>query len=80
MYLGAINVEPTKKSKISVFDYLNLRSDWEDLVKDFQMDEHRKYGTVDNLRIFVEEGPVGNRFRKGFDEAYEIAETILENT
>lgn len=66
-------------AKMSVFEILNLRSQWEDLVKDFQMDEHRKFGTIDNLRIFVENGPVGNRFRKGFDEAMEIAETILRN-
>lgn len=66
-------------AKMSVFEILNLRSQWEDLVKDFQMDEHRKFGTIDSLRIFVENGPVGNRFRKGFDEAMEIAETILRN-
>lgn len=66
-------------AKMSVFEILNLRTQWEDLVKDFQMDEHRKFGTIDNLSIFVEDGPVGNRFRKGFDEAMEIAETILRN-
>lgn len=79
MYLGAMNVEPIKKSKISVFDYLNLRTDWEDLVKDFQMDEHRKHGTIANIKWFIEYGLIGNRFRKGCDEAMEIAETILRN-
>lgn len=66
-------------AKISVFEYLNLRSEWENLVQDFNIDEHRKYGTVDNLKVFIKDGAVGNRFRKGFDEAMEIAETILRN-
>ena len=80
MYLGAIHVEPVRKSKISIFDYLNLRTEWEELVQDFNMDDHRKAGTIDNLRIFIENGAKGNRFRKGFDQALDIAEILLRST
>ena len=73
-------MEHTRKSKISIFDYLNLRTEWEDLVQDFSMDDHRKSGTIDNLRIFIENGAKGNRFRKGFDEALDIAEILLRST
>lgn len=66
-------------AKMSVFEYLNLRTEWEDLVQDFNIDEHRKIGTIDNLEIFVENGAIGNRFRKNFDEAMEIAKAILRN-
>lgn len=66
-------------AKISVFEYLNLRTEWEDLVQDFSLDDHRKNGTIDNLTFFIENGAVGNRFRKSFDEAMEIAKTILRN-
>ena len=65
--------------KMSVFEILNLRSQWEDLVKDFQLDDYRKHGTIQNIKYFYEYCAPGNRFRKGFDEATEIAETILRN-
>lgn len=64
---------------MSVFEILNLRSQWEDLVKDFQLDDYRKHGTIQNIKYFYEYCAPGNRFRKGFDEATEIAEIILGN-
>ena len=72
-------MEQSKKSEMNIFDILNLRSQWEDLVKDFQMEDDRKQGTIDNIKWFIKHGLIGNRFRKGCDDAYEIAETILRN-
>ena len=66
-------------SLANFFDILNLRSQWEELVQDFNMDEDRKHGTIDNIKWFIDHGLVGNRFRKGYDEAHDIAETILRN-
>lgn len=66
-------------AKLSVFEILNLRSQWEDLVKDFQLDDSRKHGTIQNIKYFYEYCAPGNRFRKGYDEAVEIAETMLRN-
>lgn len=66
-------------SPVNFFDILNLRSQWEELVQDFNMDDQRKHGTIDNIKWFIDHGLVGNRFRKGCDDAYEIAETILRN-
>lgn len=63
---------------MTVFDLLNLRFQWEEVVRDYKLDESRKQGTIDNLRFFVDFGLVGNRFRSGFDEAVTIAETILD--
>lgn len=59
---------------MNVFQYLLLRSEWEELVKDFKF--VGKEGTIDNLVNFLETGHKGNRFRPGFDRAVEIAKTI----
>lgn len=63
----------------NVFEILNLRYQWEELVKDFSLPEESKEGTIHNLKQFIETGAKGNRFRKGYDEAIDIAETILRN-
>lgn len=63
---------------MTVFEYLNLRSQWEEIVKDYSMSDYRKQGTIRNIKYFCKHAMVGNRFRKGFDDAMKIAETILE--
>lgn len=63
---------------MNVFQYLMLRSEWEDLVKDFKFVS--KHGTIDNLQLFLENGHKGNRFRQGYDQAVEITQKILEKT
>ena len=79
MYLGGMYVEQSKRSKMSVFELLMLRYQWEEIVKDFMLPEAAKHGTVDNLRWFITNGAKANRFRKGYQEAIETAEKILEN-
>lgn len=75
-YLGAILVEQSKKSKMNVFELLNLRTEWEELAQDLKVDID---SSVSGLKRFVENGHKNNRFRKGYKEAVEIAEKILEN-
>ena len=58
----------------SVFELLNLRSEWEDIVRNYKFVP--KDGTLDNLEVFLEKGHKGNRFRSGFDRATEIAKII----
>lgn len=61
----------------SVFELLNLRYEWEEIVRDYKF--VGKEGTLDNLELFVQNGHKGNRFRGGFDRAMEIADTILKS-
>ena len=61
---------------MNVFQYLMLRSEWEELVKDFKF--VGKDGTIDNLNQFFMTGHKGNRFRPGFDRAVEITKQILK--
>lgn len=79
MYLGGMYVGHDKESKMSVFELLMLRYQWEEIVKDFMLPEAAKHGTVDNLQWFITNGAKANRFRKGYKETVEIAEKILEN-
>ena len=65
-------------AKMSVFEYLNLRTEWEEIAQGFMIEDEMKQGTLDNLRCFILDGYKGNRFRKGFDRAIEIANEILE--
>jgi hypothetical protein len=58
----------------SVFELLNLRYEWEEIVRDYKF--VGKQGTLDNLELFVQNGHKGNRFRGGFDRAVEIAKII----
>lgn len=60
---------------MNVFNYLNLRSQWEDLARNFVgVNQH---GTIESLQDFVENGHRKNRFRDGYEEAMELAEMIL---
>lgn len=67
-------------TKMSIFEYLNLRSRWEEIVKDFTLSDSQKTGQMENIRAFVLDGAKGNRFRKGYDEAIDIAQHILERS
>ena len=61
---------------MNVFQYLMLRSEWEEIVKDFKF--VGKEGTIDNLNQFFMSGHKGNRFRPGFARAVEITKQILK--
>lgn len=61
----------------TIFEALNLRYQWEEIVKEYKLDDERKVGTVDNLKWFVTYGKSSNRFRKDFDHSVVIAKEIL---
>jgi hypothetical protein len=63
---------------MSIFDYLNHRSRWEELVDEYQIDPDRKHGTIDNLKWYIDNGIKTNRFRQGFEESLGIATMILK--
>ena len=65
--------------KMHVFDLLNLRFQWEEIVRDYKMDDKRKVGIIDNLQWFIENGATGNRFRNGYTESQNLAKEILDN-
>ena len=62
---------------VNLFEYLNLRSEWENIVRSYKFVP--KDGTIDNLKNFKENGHKGNRFRQDFDRAMEITNEILRN-
>lgn len=61
---------------MTLCEVLTLRSHWEELVQDYKLDDYS--GTIDNLEYFIENGMKGNRFRSNFDEALNIARTIVD--
>ena len=61
---------------MTLCEVLTLRSQWEDIVQDYKLDDYT--GTIDNLKCFIESGVKGNRFRSNFDEALHIAKTIVD--
>lgn len=61
---------------MTLFNILNLRFNWERLTSKYKMDVDNT-GTINNLEWFIKNGSVNNRFRPGFDEALNIANTIL---
>lgn len=54
---------------------LNLRTRFEEIVKDFNMDSK---SDIDTIEWFIENGFRSNSLRNGFDEAMDIAKTIKE--
>lgn len=61
----------------NVFELLNLRYQWEELAKDLTLPVAGKEGTIDNIQWFIKTGAKGNRFRKGYQEALNIAEQMM---
>lgn len=63
-------------TKMTVFELMMLRSEWEDLARNFR--NINQHGTLDSLEQFLVSGATRNRFREGFDRAVEIATIITE--
>lgn len=60
----------------SIFELLELRSEWEELARNFT--GVNQNGTLDSLVEFLENGHKKNRFREGYDRAIYIAKEILK--
>jgi len=55
---------------------LTLRSEWESITRRYKVPDNN--GTIDTLKWFIENGYQGNRLRRRFDDALEIAKIIVE--
>ena len=62
---------------MSVFEILNLRSQWEELARNLNTDID---SSISGLKSFIEHSYKSNRFKEGWVEAMEIAERIVENS
>jgi len=62
----------------SIFDLLNKRFEFSELVKDLNVPEHIIEGDINSLRWFVHNGHKSNRFKENYEEALSIAKTILK--
>ena len=57
-------------------EVLNLRTRFEEIVKDFNMNTFNS--GIDTIEWFIENGHRSNSLRNGFNEAMDIAKTIKE--
>ena len=62
---------------MTIFEYLVLRSQFEEHVLNLEIPDERKQGTIENLEWFNSNGHQKNRFRDGFEQAMEITQQIL---
>jgi len=67
-------VGQNKESKDNIFEILNLRSEWESCARGLNTDLD---SSTKGLSCFVEHSYKNNRFKNGWEEAMEIAESIL---
>ena len=58
------------------FQFLNLRADFEEITKNFNMNGHEG-SDINTLEWFAEHGFRSNRLRNGYERAMEIANIIL---
>lgn len=61
---------------MSIFQIIMLRSEFEDITKDFSMSVNGS--DIDTIEWFLENGHRSNSLRNGFDRAKDIALTIKE--
>lgn len=60
---------------MTICEILSKRYQWEEIVQDYKLEDYN--GTIDNLILFVLDGKRGNRFRKDFPIAEQIAKEII---
>lgn len=60
---------------MSVFEILNLRSQWEELASTLNVEVD---STISGLEFFIKNSHKNNRFKENWEEAMHIAEEILE--
>ena len=72
-----MDVDITQGDSMNIFEFLNKRSLFEDLVRSMNIPDERKQGTIENLRWFDKYGYKKNRFHEDFQEANDLAQTML---
>jgi hypothetical protein len=63
---------------ISLAELLRLRSEYEDLARNFDVAEDKRQGVINSLEWFKRYGNRKNRFRNGYDRAIEICNIMLK--
>jgi len=63
---------------ISLAELLRLRSEYEDLARNFDVAEDKRQGVINTLEWFKRYGNRKNRFRNGYDRAIEICNIMLK--
>lgn len=63
---------------ISLAELLRLRSEYEDLARNFDIAEDKRHGVINSLEWFKRYGNRKNRFRNGYDRAVEICNVMLK--
>ena len=63
---------------ISLASLLNLRSEYEDIIRRYRIPEDHKSGCIDSLVWFTKNGKGSNRLRSRYNRAIEIANIILK--
>jgi hypothetical protein len=61
---------------VTIFTILNLRSEFDELTRDFSM--VRNNSCIDTIEWFIDNGHRSNRLRNGYKRAKEIALIIKE--
>lgn len=62
---------------MTVFEMLNLRYEFEELARNFKLQNGIKHGTLDTMKGFLETSGKHNRFRDGYARAEEICKMII---
>lgn len=63
---------------ISLAELLRLRSEYEDLARNFDIAEDKRHGVINSLEWFKRYGNRKNRFRNGYGRAIEICNVMLK--
>lgn len=61
----------------SLAELLILRTEYEELARNFDISEDRRSGDINSLEWFKRYGNRKNRFRPGYDRAVEICGIII---
>lgn len=70
-----METKPVKESR-SIFEILNLRSEYEQIVRNFSLPSRES--DIDSIRWFLEHGRKSNSLRNDYGRAREIATIIKE--
>ena len=57
---------------------LNLRTEYEDIIRRYRIPNEHKNGSIDSLVWFKQNGKGSNRLRSRYERAIEIANIILK--
>ena len=63
---------------ISLAELLRLRSEYEDLARNFDVAEDKRHGVINSLEWFKRYGNRKNGFRNGYGRAIEICNVMLK--